>query len=89
MPKAKMRPLTPAGKPKPTVHVGDLSGPDGNALTIIGRVKDQLKPSHTADEVKQYVSDSMSGDYDHVLAVALNWAVVPQINKWLKGQVVK
>jgi hypothetical protein len=62
--------------PKYDVAV-QLSGNDGNAFAIMGAVKSALKRAGaTADEMSQYVSDSMSGDYDNLLRVAMEWVEV-------------
>jgi hypothetical protein len=54
-----------------------LSGNDGNAFAIMGAVKSALKKAGASpDELSQYVSDSMSGDYDNLLRVAMEWVEV-------------
>ena len=54
-----------------------LSGNDGNAFAIMGAVKSALKNAGASkDELSQYVSDSMSGDYDNLLRVAMEWVEV-------------
>ena len=62
--------------PKYDVSV-QLSGNDGNAFAIMGAVKSALKKAGaTREEMSQYVSDSMSGDYDNLLRVAMEWVKV-------------
>ena len=62
--------------PKYDVSV-QLSGNDGNAFAIMGAVKSALKKAGaSSEEVSQYVSDSMSGDYDNLLRVAMEWVKV-------------
>jgi hypothetical protein len=62
--------------PKYDVKV-KLSGTVGNAFAIMGAVKSALKRAGaTPDEMSQYVSDSMSGDYDNLLRVAMEWVEV-------------
>jgi hypothetical protein len=52
----------------------DISGPDGNAFAIMGRVQAALKKAGaTEKELAQYSMDSMSGDYDNLLAAADKW----------------
>lgn len=52
----------------------DLDGPDGNAFAIMGRVQAALrKAGATKEELAQYSMDSMSGDYDHLLAAQSKW----------------
>jgi len=51
-----------------------LVGEDGNAFAILGRVIKALKRAgYTEEEIKQYRKDATSGDYDHLLAVTLEW----------------
>lgn len=62
--------------PKYDVAV-QLSGNDGNAFAIMGSVKQALKRAGaTREELEQYVSDSMSGDYDNLLRTAMEWVEV-------------
>jgi len=62
--------------PKYDVAV-QLSGNDGNAFAIMGSVKQALKRAGaTPEEISQYVSDSMSGDYDNLLRTAMEWVEV-------------
>ena len=52
----------------------DIDGPDGNAFAIMGRVQAALrKAGATKEELNQYTMDSMSGDYDNLLATADRW----------------
>ena len=52
----------------------DIDGPDGNAFAIMGRVSAALKKAGaTKEEISQYTMDSMSGDYDNLLAAADRW----------------
>jgi hypothetical protein len=54
-----------------------LSGEDGNAFSILGRVKAALqKAGATDEEVNEYLADSMQGDYDNLLQTALRWVTV-------------
>jgi len=63
--------MTPANKPKPDVR---LVGEDGNAMAIMGRVSRALrKTGHTKEEINQYTKEAMSGDYDNLLRVTLEW----------------
>jgi len=62
--------------PKYDVAV-QLSGNDGNAFAIMGAVKSALKKSGaSASELSEYVSASMSGDYDNLLRTAMEWVEV-------------
>lgn len=54
-----------------------LVGQDGNAFAIMGRVQRALKEAGASkDELDQYLEESMSGDYDHLLRTAMKWVVV-------------
>jgi hypothetical protein len=55
-------------KNKPEVSLIDE---DGNAFAIIGKcVKAARRAGWSAEEIETLRSDMMSGDYDHLLAVA-------------------
>jgi hypothetical protein len=52
----------------------DIDGADGNAFAIMGRVSAALKKAGASkEEISQYTMDSMSGDYDNLLAAADRW----------------
>jgi hypothetical protein len=56
------------------IVIMDIDGPDGNAFAIMGRVSAALKKAGaTKEEISQYTMDSMSGDYDNLLAAADRW----------------
>jgi hypothetical protein len=60
----------------PDVHV-QLTGQDGNAYAIMGAVGKALRRAGaSAEEIKQYQDESMSGDYDNLLRVAMAWVNV-------------
>ena len=59
---------------KPTVK---LIGQDGNAFAIMGRIKQALKRAGADKEyIDQYISEATSGDYDHLLAVSMEYVKV-------------
>ena len=59
---------------KPTVN---LTGHDGNAFSIMGRVKKALIRSGADREyIDQYLSEATSGDYDHLLFVSMEYVDV-------------
>ena len=61
-------------KKKPVVK---LTGTDGNAFAIMGKVSSALRRAgYTAEEVEQYQTEAMSGDYDHLLRVSMDWVTV-------------
>ena len=58
-------------KTKPTVK---LIGQDGNAFSIMGRVKKALMLAGAEKEyVDRYLSKATSGDYDHLLVVSMEY----------------
>jgi len=61
---------------KPEVKF-QITGEDGNAFVIIGRVSQALKQAGADQEyVKQFQTEAMSGDYDNVLQTAMKYADV-------------
>ena len=67
------QPTTP-DREKPTVK---LTGNDGNAFAVMGAVTSALRRSgYTNEEVHEYQSQAMSGDYNNLLAVSMRWANV-------------
>jgi hypothetical protein len=54
-----------------------LVGEDGNAVAIMGRVANALRKAGVSqDEINAYLDESMSGDYDNLLATAVKWVSV-------------
>jgi hypothetical protein len=69
-----MTQLTTPDREKPTVK---LTGEDGNAFAVMGAVTSALrKAGYTNEEVHEYQSQAMSGDYNNLLAVSMRWANV-------------
>ena len=59
---------------KPTVK---LIGEDGNAFSIMGRVKQALRRSGADKEyIAGYLKEATSGDYDHLLVVSMGYVDV-------------
>jgi hypothetical protein len=55
----------------------DLSQVDGNAYAIMGAAQRILKQAGaTPEEVKEYLDESMSSDYEHLVATVGKWLVV-------------
>ena len=53
---------------KPTVK---LVGEDGNAFSIMGRIKQSLRRAGADKEyIDKYLNEVTSGDYDHLLVVS-------------------
>jgi hypothetical protein len=60
----------------PEIEVSIL-GRDGNAFAIMGAVSNALRKAGVSpDEVKEYTSESMSGDYENLLRTAMRWVSV-------------
>jgi len=60
----------------PEIEV-QLTGQDGNAFAIMGAVVKGLRRGGvSAEEIDAYRTDSMSGDYNHLLNVAMEWVNV-------------
>ncbi len=55
----------------PNIEV-ELTGQDGNAFFIIGRVSKAMRRAGIAQEdIDAYRTEAMSGDYDNVLRVTM------------------
>ena len=62
--------------PKYDIEV-ELTGSDGNAFSILGKVARALRRSGaTDDEVKAFNTEATSGDYDKLLQVCMAWVNV-------------
>jgi hypothetical protein len=60
----------------PEVRV-QLTGEDGNAFFIIGRVTKALKSAGIdAAECSEFTNEAMSGDYNNVIQTAMRWVEV-------------
>ena len=60
----------------PNVEV-KLTGVDGNAFAIMGAVSRELRKGGVPkEEINEYTTQSMSGDYDNLLRTAMNWVTV-------------
>ena len=54
-----------------------LTGEDGNAFAILGAVVKGLKKAGASPvEVDEFQQEAMSGDYDHLLQVCMQWVNV-------------
>lgn len=54
-----------------------LTGTDGNAFAIIGKVNKALKLADVSkDDRDRFMAEAMSGDYDHVLQTCMNTVTV-------------
>jgi len=60
----------------PNIKV-QLSGEDGNAFAIMGRVGKALRNAKVPqEEIEKYYEESKSGDYDNLLQTAMRWVEV-------------
>lgn len=60
----------------PEIEV-ELSSHDGNAFAIISTVRCELRRAGaTADEESEFVTEAMSGNFDHVLQTVMQWVEV-------------
>lgn len=54
-----------------------LVGEDGNAYSIMGRVSKALKRSGQPEAAKEYLERATAGDYNHLLAVTMEYVDEP------------
>lgn len=60
----------------PSIEV-QLTGQDGNAMSIVGRVSAALRRGGVAAElIEEFTTEATSGDYDNVIATAGRWVEV-------------
>ena len=60
----------------PDVEV-QLSGEDGNAFAILGRVRSALRRAGVdKTEIEAFTTEATSGDYNHVLQTCMSWVDV-------------
>lgn len=60
----------------PEVNV-KLTGRDGNAFSILGRVRGALRSADVPeDEVARFVREATSGDYEDLLVTVMRWVDV-------------
>ena len=63
----------------------DLSVIDGNAYAIMGAAQRILKQAGaTPEELNEYLKESMSSDYEHLVATVGKWLVVVWNPKYRK-----
>lgn len=54
-----------------------LTGEDGNAFSILGRVIRALKRGKVPqEEIEVFKKEATSGDYDHLLVTCMQWVDV-------------
>lgn len=67
---------TPTGPLYPEVTV-KLSGSDGNAFAIMGRVSYALKRAGIASaRIKDFYAEATLGDYNHLIQTCMKWVTV-------------
>ena len=60
----------------PEIEV-QLTGQDGNAFAIMGAVSRELRKGGVPkEEINEYTTQSMSGDYDNLLRTTMNWVTI-------------
>jgi hypothetical protein len=64
-------------RPKyPGVEV-ELTGYDGNAFAILGRMQKALRDNRVpALKIMQFMDEAASGDYNHLLRTCMEWVEV-------------
>ena len=54
-----------------------LVGADGNAFCILGKMQRELRKAKVSpDDVRLFMKEAMSGDYDHLLQTCMKWVDV-------------
>jgi hypothetical protein len=53
-----------------------LTGTDGNAFSILGRVRRGIMRSNHPELVDQFVTEATAGDYDHLLVTCFKYVTV-------------
>jgi len=54
-----------------------LTGTDGNAFAILGKVAAALRRAGASkDDIKSFQNEATSGDYSHLLATCSAWVTV-------------
>ena len=56
--------------------VVDLIGKDGNAFFIMGAVSKALRRAGHYDLVKEYTDKAMSGDYNNLLRITMEYVTI-------------
>jgi len=60
----------------PEIEV-QLTGEDGNAFAVLGKVRKALRRANVPqEEIEQFTKEATSGDYDHLLGVCIEWVNV-------------
>lgn len=59
-----------------TDAVVQLTGEDGNAFAILGRVKRAIRQSNHPELADAFMQEAMAGDYDHLLCACMRYVTV-------------
>ena len=60
----------------PKIEV-QLTGEDGNAWSVLGRMRKALRRAKIGnDEIEQFTKEATNGDYNHLLATCMEWVTV-------------
>lgn len=61
--------------PKTDIRV-QLTGTDGNAFTLMGKVKKALLQAGHKELAQEFIKEAMSGDYNHLLQTCMEYVEV-------------
>lgn len=59
-----------------TDAVVQLTGEDGNAFAILGRVKRAIMRSNHPELAEAFIKEATAGDYDHLLCTCMLYVTV-------------
>lgn len=65
-----------SGKPRFPDVIVRLSGTDGNAFAVLGKVQHALERAGLAEEVSDFRAEATAGDYDALLQCCMRWVTV-------------
>lgn len=70
------RNTSPEGPRYPSIEV-QLSGQDGNAFAMLGKMTQALRRAGVSHEERaEFTGAAMAGDYDNLLATCMAWVTV-------------
>lgn len=61
----------------PNINV-PLVGEDGNAMSILGRVKQIMRRNGLSDKWDEFYTEATSGDYDNLVITVMTWFAYDQ-----------
>ncbi len=59
-----------------TDAVVQLTGEDGNAFSILGRVKRAIMRSNHPELAEAFIKEATAGDYDHLLCTCMLYVTI-------------